>query len=387
MATLDKDDLLKLIEDDDLGLLKNTPKKSSAVISDDQRLIDSFAEINRFYKKHGKEPMPGKDVHEHKLYARLKGIRESEEKTAAVIDFDEYGLLRNEIKEINSIEDIFEDDELGILHNDDEDIFDIKHISKETTMPDYIASRTKCEDFERFEQLFIDCQAELASGKRLLKPFTKERLIKEGDFFVLKGLLLYVAHVGEREIIAGRKNARLHCIFENGTESDMLLRSLSAELYKDGRRVVFNRSMEETYQITNDDEKKGYIYILTSLSNDPKISEVQNLFKIGFSKTPVEIRIKNAAIEPTYLMAPVKIVMTFECYNLNPQKLEILLHRFFGKSCLNIDIYDNNGQRHEPREWFIAPIEVIEKAIHLVISGDIVKYEYDSHNEVIISKK
>tara|TARA_B100000749_G_C18014676_1_gene296761 strand:- start:42 stop:479 length:438 start_codon:yes stop_codon:yes gene_type:complete len=145
--------------------------------------------------------------------------------------------------------------------------------------------------------------------------------------------------------------------------------------------------MEETYQITNDDEKKGYIYILTSLSNDPKISEVQNLFKIGFSKTPVEIRIKNAAIEPTYLMAPVKIVMTFECYNLNPQKLEILLHRFFGKSCLNIDIYDNNGQRHEPREWFIAPIEVIEKAIHLVISGDIVKYEYDSHNEVIISKK
>lgn len=78
-------------------------------------------------------------------------------------------------------------------------------------------------------------------------------------------------------------------------------------------------------------------------------------------RNPVEERIKNSTEDPTYLMAPVKIISTFECYNLNPQKLEQLLHNFFGESCLNIDIYDKHGKRHTPREWFIAPFEVIEK--------------------------
>ena len=45
------------------------------------------------------------------------------------------------------------------------------------------------------------------------------------------------------------------------------------------------------------------------------LGTIQNLYKIGYSSIPVEERIKSAEQEPTYLMAPVKIVTTFKCYN------------------------------------------------------------------------
>jgi hypothetical protein len=228
----------------------------------------------------------------------------------------------------------------------------------------------------------------LASGKRKLWPFKNEQQIQKGYFFVLKGILLYVAEVGEVEKINGKKNARLRCVFENGTESDMLLRSLSAELYKDGRRVTEHEDhlLDGFSEITDEDEETGYIYVLCSLSNRPEISEIENLYKIGFSTIPVEQRIKNAEKEPTYLMAPVHIVEAYQCYNMNPQKLEQLLHTFFGSSCLNLDVYDANGQRHTPREWFIAPLDIVEQAIHFVLNGDIVNYRYDPIQKVIIGR-
>jgi hypothetical protein len=204
----------------------------------------------------------------------------------------------------------------------------------------------------------------------------------------LKGVLLYVAQVGERFNERGKMNARLRCIFENGTESDMLLRSLSAELYKHGRRVT-----DKEYELFGglqdfgeDDKETGFIYILKSLSNDPKIHNIPNLYKIGYSNTPVEGRIKNAEQEPTYLMASVEIICIFKCYNLRPQKFEQLIHNFFGKTCLNFDIFDINGIRHTPREWFIAPLEAIEDAIKFIISGEIVNYRYDAERQIIIGK-
>jgi len=383
---LDKVDLLKLIEDDDLGLLKIYPK-NSPMLTTDERLVEAFHEINKFISDYGREPEPGKDVYEHQLYARLKGIRENNEKITALMDLDEYGLLQKKNKEIKSIQDIFENDELGILTSEHEDIFDAKHIPKETTMPDYIASRKPCDDFKKYKNQFLQCQLEISNGERELYPFNKEQQISQGSYFILKGVLLYIDFVSDREIIGGRRNARLRCIFENGTESDMLLRSLSAELYKNGRRVTEpgEKSFDANF-LTGQDEKKGYIYILKSLSDDPKINSIQHLFKIGYSKIPIEDRIKNAVLEPTYLMAPVSIVTVFECYNMNPQRLEQLLHRFFGSACLDIDIYDNNGLRHVPREWFVAPLEIIEQAIHLVISGDIIHYKYDKQNQVIVNR-
>ena len=384
---MNKDDLQKLIEDDDLGLLNVKPKQSAAATAD-ERLIASFTQINQFVAEHGREPESGKGVQEHQLYARLNGIRESAEKMEALANLDEHGLLNVQRKEISSIDDIFDDDDLGILGNEAESIFTLKHVSKETTMPDYVASRKPCKDFETFEAKFTQCQADLTAGKRKLWPFKNEQQIQKGYFFVLKGVLLYVADVGDVEKSNGKKNARLRCIFENGTESDMLLRSLAAELYKDGRRVTEHedRLLDGFNNITEEDEATGYIYVLRSLSTKPEIQEIDNLYKIGFSTVPVEQRIKNAENEPTYLMAPVHIVEAYQCYNMNPQKLEQLLHTFFGSSCLNIDIFDGDGQRHTPREWFIAPLDIIEQTIHFVLNGDIVNYRYDSDKQEIVGR-
>ncbi len=188
-------------------------------------------------------------------------------------------------------------------------------------------------------------------------PITAVMIYSIGNFFILKGQLIYVADISKRKNINGKTNARMRCIFENGTESNLLLRSLARELYRNGRRVteIYENLLNAFDNIEINDIDSGFIYVLKTLSTDPLINRINNLYKIGYSKTSIEKRIQNAIDDPTYLMAPVKIISTFQCFNLNPQKLELLLHNFFGSSCLNIDIFDKNGLRHSPREWFVAP--------------------------------
>ena len=132
------------------------------------------------------------------------------------------------------------------------------------------------------------------------------------------------------------------------------------------------------------DKQNGFIYILKSLSNEDTIVTKKNLYKIGFSTTAVETRIKNAKQDPTYLMADVQTVSAYEVYNVNPHKLEQLIHQFFGNACLDIEVFDGEGKVHRPREWFIAPIAIIEEAIGLIENGQIIKYRYDDVNEKII---
>ena len=383
---MDKDKLLALIADDDFELIKARPAQSAAT-SADERLISAFHEINRFVNEYGREPQPGKGIQEHQLYARLKGIRASKDKIQALMDLDEHMLLEKEVKELQSIKDIFEDDDLGILKSDADRIFNLTHVSKAMDIPDFVAQRKPCKDFGVFKEKFLLCHQELSSGKRKLFPFRSELQIESGRFFVLKGVLIHIAQVGEiKDTKNGRLNARLRCIYENGTESNILLRSLARALYRDGRTVSENEEhfMDGFNNIQADDKEKGFIYILKSLSRDPQITSLEDLYKIGFSTVPVEERIKNASLDPTYLMAPVKIVTAYRCFNINPQKLELLLHKFFGSSCLNIDIIGQDGQRYNPREWFIAPLDIVEEAIHLILSEKVLKYKYDAKNQRII---
>jgi hypothetical protein len=395
MLCMDKEKVLDEIfyddehEENGMRLLHAEPKRTTSGLDPDKHLITSFQEINEFFERKKREPQPNAgDIFEHILYCRLKSLREDKDKVIACEPHDKYGLLKIEKKEIKSLDDIIKDDSMDILDDNNECLFNFKHTPKETTMPDYVASRKSCEHFEEFEPLFIQCQSDLVNKKRKLYPFRNEQDIAEGHFFVLKGVLLYVTHVGVKSNEKGKVNARLRCIFENGTESDLLLRSLSAELYKNGRRVIenSNKSLDDFYDISEEDNEAGFIYILKSLSKDPKIQTITNLYKIGYSSIPVEERIKNAEQEPTYLMAPVKIVSTFKCYNLNPQKFEQLVHSFFGNTCLNFDIFDKNGIRRTPREWFIAPLEVIEEAIELINSREIVDYHYDTERQIIVGK-
>ncbi|UCN00503.1 GIY-YIG nuclease family protein [Sulfurimonas sp. SWIR-19] len=294
--------------------------------------------------------------------------------------------------DINSIDDILNSDTFGLLDTKKEEnihtLVNVPKIEKSRTETDFVARRTKLKNFEEYEKLFIQCQKDLKDGKRKLVKFN-ERFFQEGSFFVLKGVLVYLENIQKPKKDKHHKlDARTTTIFENGTYSNMLLRSLGKGLYEDGYFVSEHEDkiMDDLNQITKEDTQNGYIYILKSLSEDDRITTKRNLYKIGFSTTAVETRIKNAVNDPTYLMADVKVVASFEVYNVNPHKLEQLIHKFFSNSCLDIDIVDEKRYVHKPREWFIAPLNVIEEAITLIISGKILDYQYDAQEEIIILK-
>ncbi|MGB0334418.1 MAG: GIY-YIG nuclease family protein [Opitutales bacterium] len=386
---MDKETLQKLIEDDDLGLLAIRTTQTASQ-SPEERLIEKFYKIADFYRLHEREPRKDpNNMQEAQLAMSLEGIRNSHESIATLQALDEFKLLEPPVPP-ESLKDVLADDDLGLLNETEaaESIFTLKHVPERMELPDFVAQREKCEDFENYEGLFKSCQNDLRNGKRQLLQFANEQQIEAGQFFVLKGIMAYVAEVGEKENKGGKVNARLRCIFENGTESAMLLRSLSRELYKDGRRVTEHedRLMDTMQDVSIEDQQTGYIYVLRSLSNQKDISDKQDLYKIGYSSGSVEERIKNAADDPTYLMAPVRILTTFECFNLNPQKLELILHKFFAEACLEVDVFDSTGKRHSPREWFIAPLPVVEEAIRLTLSGEIIDYSFDKDTNLIRRK-
>jgi len=413
---MDKDKVLSDIFDNDpLGLLEFRAGNTNAQTAD-ERLLASFQEINSFVDCNGKEPEANPaNISEFQLYARLKSLRQDEEKVGRLTEHDVHHLLPaivvNQVsepeahyekpKEIISIDDILGDDSLDILGGDAEGLFDFKHTPKEydRAQADFVARRKPCADFDKYEPIFQAIQTELANGKRSLIEF-KEDNIKEGYFYTHNGVLMLLECIDisqeEQSFSSGkrtRKDGRTRCIFENGTVSNMLYRSLAKILYVNGRVVTQNMDKENEYfaanfsNISSEDEEAGYIYVLKSKSTDEHISAIKNLFKIGYSTVDVEERIKNAEKEPTYLMAPVSIQGVWKCFNMNPQKLEQLLHNFFGASCLELDVFDSEGKRHTPREWFIAPLDVIEQAIALIINGKVVNYQFDAENLVILGKE
>lgn len=198
-----------------------------------------------------------------------------------------------------------------------------------------------------------------------------------------------MAEIGKRELDKnGKTNARIRVIFENGTESDLLLRSLSAELYKDGRRITehIEKHLDNFNGVSDEDVESGFIYVLKSKSEKEEIKSIENLYKIGYTTTDSKDRTKNALNEPTYLMAKVEEVSLYKCYNMTAQKLELLLHKFFGHVCLEIDVYDQKGKRHTPREWFVVPLHIIDQTISLINSGEIINFTYDEKSEMIKAK-
>lgn len=381
---MDKKDLLDLINDDDLGLLDLDKKPVSATPND--RLSESFAEINEFFSLHNKEPKSGGDIHEHKLASRLKHIRENKEQRDFLSKYDTHNLLKVESKDIDTVIDIFEDDDLDLLSIEDSSVFNIKNvpeIRQDRSDPDFVAQREICADFDQYDHLFTQVQRDLKSGTKKLATFVESEM-KQGDFFVLSGVLIYLEKIDEPYRGNSQKiNRRTRCIYENGTESSVLLRSLGKRLSDVGYAVKDNSDM---IAVEDGDSETGYIYVLRSLSENPRIASTKNLFKIGFSTTSVEERIRNAEQDPTYLMAPVSIVAIYRCFNMNPQRFERLVHRFFSDSCLDLEITDKNGKSYLPKEWFIAPIVVIGKVIELIIKGEIVNYSYNTEKETIIKK-
>lgn len=382
---MDNKDLLDLLNDDELGLL-DIEEKSSPLTSDDH-LSESFMEINEFFSVHGAEPKTGGDIHEHKLASRLKHLRENRAQQRSLEKYDTHSLFKSEVKEIETVSDIFADDDLDLLSIEDTSVFDIKNvpeIRQDRSDPDFVAKREICADFDKYEHLFTQVQRDLKSGTKKLATFLESEM-KQGDFFVLSGVLIYLEKIYDPYRGNSQKiNRRTCCIYENGTESSALLRSLGKRLSEFGYAVKDNENLPS---IDDEDSETGYIYILKSQSSNPRIATTKNLFKVGFSTTDVEERIKSAEQDPTYLMAPVSIVATYRCFNMNPQRFERLIHRFFSDVCLDIEITDNSGKNYLPKEWFIAPVTVIDQAIDLIIKGEIVNYSYDKEQETIVRKR
>ena len=412
---MDKNKILEdIFNNDPLGLLDFKPKVSS-VLTADERLLSSFKEINNFVETTGKEPKANtSNVSEFQLYSRLKNLKEDKTKIKLLKEHDIHHLLPaikpgqvndtpadyEATKEINSIDDLLNNDLLDLLGGDDEGLFDFKHTPKEyeRAQTDFVARRKPCKDFHMYEQMLMDVQKDLSIGNRRLVEFNQNNLVA-GAFYVHNGVLFYLESINidkkehyREDGTRVREDGRTRCIFENGTESRMYKRSVEKILYANGRVVTDNITkineefIEKFSDITEEDKEDGYIYVLKSMSKDEKIQSVKNLYKIGYSRIDVQERVKNAEKEPTYLMAPVYIEGAWKCYNMNSQKMEQLLHNFFGNSCLEIDVFDKRGKRHSPREWFIAPIEVIEQAIELLINGKIVKYKFDAENLAIVRR-
>lgn len=395
-------------EADDLGLLVVEPLKMYSPTGN--LSVSRLEEINAFYVVHGHPPLTDSEEFKETLLAqRLRALRDNKQCHKVLQPFDIHGLLAGEntgnVHEpsvslsappvlvdkselVTSLDDIFADDDDGLLSFSAPDIFTLKHVPIEKkAQPDEIAKRQPCPDFHRFAPLFGTVQNGLKTGTFSFVRFRHELKIHEGDFFILNGVMGYVDKVGERLDEYGPWNARLHLVFENGTELNMLFLSLTHGLVRDteGRKIVLNGHVvrpDETPVPT------GFVYVLATHSNQPALQRYKSdLYKIGFTEGTVEERIKHAEKDKTFLEAPVRIVMTTQCFNINTHKLEALIHGFLGAQRLSITLRGQDGHTYHPREWFHAPLATVLTVIKYILDGTISQYRMDNTTGKIVAKR
>ena len=295
---------------------------------------------------------------------------------------------------INKELDELLNDPMFEVSNTEETLFELteamKRAKEERKSADYVAQRRPCENFADYEEGFRQVHKDLREGRRMLKKFTAKAM-QEGHYYVASGVLVYL-----EKIINPEKpqkghiavDGRTRTIYENGMESDIKLHTLSKNVYTDGYIVTDSTdedatAIEKAFEVTEKDVSDGWIYVLSSLSENPEIAQVKDLYKIGFSTTPVEERIRNCEYEPTYLMDRVKIVATWKTFNMNTHSFETLIHQFFKAVQFHVKVKDLSGREAEPQEWFVVPLGIIGKAIESIIDGSIVNYRYNPTLQVI----
>lgn len=367
-----------------------TPQKQGGLSPREERIIAGFEEVQRFVEQHGRAPQHGenRDIFERLCAVRLDRLRELKECRAMLEPLDHQGLLSTGGARSGATSDEIDYDELlaelSGVGSDAADISELRHVrsSAEKRAAEEIANRTVCKDFEEFRPLFKQVKSDLDSGTRQTRPFQTMAEIKKGEFFIIGGQIAYVAEVGEEFTTQyDRRDSRLRVIYDNGTESHVLLRSLQRALHRDeaGRRIT-DPTAGPLFadEAVDDDLASGTIYVLRSKSNHPAVAANRDLLhKIGVTGGSVERRIANAKLDPTFLMADIEIVATYELYNINRIKLENLIHRVFGPALLDIAIKDRFGLPIIPREWFLVPLFVINDAVEKIKDGTISHYTYD----------
>jgi hypothetical protein len=319
---------------------------------------------------------------------RLDRLRELEECREVLSSLDSRGLLNAEAdKHWSTTEDLTDEAllaSLGVGTDSENDVTHLTHVRSrsEIKAAEEIAQRTSCEDFDDFKPIFEKVQHQLAIGERQTLKYQDNAAVKQGDMFILDGQKVVVAEMGEPFVSDyGRQDRRLRVVYDNATESDLLLRSLQRALNKDkaSRRITtpdFGPLFSDIE--TEDDLPTGYIYVLRSKSEHPAIAANRSVIhKIGVTGGDVKSRIANAKKDPTYLLADVEIVATFKLANINQKGLETLLQKFFSNARLDLELTDRFGTPVKPREWFLVPLEVIEEVIEKIMEGTIEQFRYD----------
>jgi hypothetical protein len=356
----------------------------------EERIIAGFEEIQRFFEENGRAPTHGddKDIFERLYAVRLERLCALEECKTLLKPIDHQGLLAvtETASSVETPDEIVDAELLAQLgvESDGDDITDLKHVrtSAEKRAAEQVARRQPCSDFEKFKPLFQKVQEELDSGDRETRVFELKAEIRPGSFFIVGGQKAYVAEMGEMLLTdQGRSDARLRVIFDNGTESNMLMRSLQRALNADdaGRRIT-EPSAGPLFgsEAGNDDEASGIIYVLRSKSDHPVVAANRDVVhKIGVTNVSVKQRIAGARLQPTFLMADVEVVATYELFNINRTKLENLLHRVFASARLDIEIKDRFGNPSVPREWFLVPLNAVDEAVERLKDGSLTKFVYD----------
>ncbi len=382
MSKTDEDKMLEALGVD------ITPEEVRQYTKAEERLIAGFEDIQRFVDEHGHRPAHGeeRDIFERLYAVRLDRLRQLPEARELLAPMDRQGLLAAvDVDDGEATEPLDEDAllaELGAAGDDD--ITKLRHVRShaERKAAEEVAERQPCKDFERYQPLLEQAQRELESGVRQTVRFGRDASAEQGNFFILGGQLAYVAEVGEPiKAPNGERDARLRVIFANGTESNLLLRSLQRALYKDeaGRRLsepeagpLFADQMDEG------DSESGTIYVLRSQSDEPFVAEHRELVhKIGVTGGKVETRIANARRDPTYLLADVEVVATYKLAGINRVKLENLLHRALAPARLDLTIKDRFGEPVQPREWFLVPLAAIDEAVQRIRDGSITQVAWD----------
>ncbi len=392
-----------IFNDDEFGLL-NAKIQKSEIKTDEDRLLESFEEINDFFEKNKREPQPT-FMSEYALFSRLKEFKANESRKQLLKTFDRHNLLGEIETKIETLDDILNDDDFGLLDSEgDNSIFEFNHtpLNSSRDKAEYIAQRQSMseKEFARYDLMFKQVHKELKKGKRKFEDFKNaEDNLVEGNFYLVDGLLCYLKVSKAEKVLKENKSGdrmrlegRTVTIFENATISNMLFRSLGKAVQKNGKLItnpdenIERQLFENAGVIKEEDVESGWIYILKSKSDNKEIQNIQDLYKIGFSKLPVKERVRNAKKEATYLFADVEIIDSFACYNLNIHQFENLIHRFFAEVCLNIDLYDKESNRYIPREWFSVPLEEINTALDLLINGNIIHYKYDVAKKQVVLK-
>ena len=400
--------MAKKVSKEDLDLLgelgvDTAPKKQAARTPKEQRIIAGYEEIERFVEEHGRFPEHGenRDIFERLYAVRFDRLRQSSECREVLKDIDTKRLL--EVEDSGETSSVLNEDPtdyellnaLGVEADDSDDITELKHVrsTKEKIAAEEIAQRTACESFGVFKPLFAQVKSDIKINTRCIIPCEDKSEIEVGEFYIFQGQTAYIEQASEIFINGeGRQDRRLRVIFDNGTESRMLRRSLQKRLWEDeaARRIISPEDLGPLFSSVEgeSDQAVGYVYVLRSKSENDFIAKNRKVIhKIGITKGSVKKRVTNAAKDPTYLLADVEIVETYKVSNLALNKLEKLLHKFFDSARLDLQLKDRFGFDVAPREWFLLPLPVIEEAIQKLIDGSLPKFRYEPEEGKIVSSK